>query len=236
MKRTYIFAGASSKIALSTARLLIESENSNNNSCEIIGITRGDENKIYSKNYSIDSYHQSDYPDLDIDISGIAYFPGSINLKPVSRITSSDIINDFNINSLGAFLFTQKYLGNLKRVENSSILYFSTVACSIGLPFHSSITMAKSALEGLTISLASELAPKIRVNCIAPSLVHSPLSEKLLNSEDKIISSQSRNPLNKIGTPNEIGEIAAFLLSQKSSWITGQILSVDGGMGKVKNK
>ena len=162
------------------------------------------------------------------------YFPGTINLKPFNRYTKDDFLHDYSINALGAAAFAQAYLPNLKKSSNGSIVFISTVAVAAGMPFHSSIAMAKAALEGLTRSLAAELAPKIRVNCIAPSLTDTPLSEKFLGTPEKREAAQSRNPSKKVGSAEDIANAIAFLLSEKSAWITGQVLAVDGGMGNLK--
>ncbi len=227
--KTYLFAGASSSIAHETAKLLQSKGN------KIIGISTKPKDFNYDDFYQIDSYDFGNYPVLDNPIDGLVYFPGTINLKPFHRLKPEEFINDFNINTLGAVALTQTYLNNLKKVENASIVYISTVAVSIGLPFHASIAMAKGAIEGLTKSLASEYAPAIRVNCVAPSLVNTPLGEKFLSSPEKIESMQKRNPMNKVGEATEVANAIAFLLGGESSWVTGQILAVDGGMSTLKN-
>ncbi len=167
-------------------------------------------------------------------IDALVYCPGSINLKPFHRITESDFTKDWEINFMGAVKTIQAFLPNLKKSENSSILLFSTVAVSMGMPFHASISSAKGAIEGLTKSLAAELAPKIRVNCIAPSLTETSLSEKLINTAEKIETLSKRHPLQKIGKAENIAQLAVFLLSEKSNWITGQILHIDGGLSTLK--
>lgn len=167
-------------------------------------------------------------------IDGLVYCPGSINLKPFHRLTGQDFLNDWQINFMGAVGIIQQLLPNLKKAERSSVVLFSTVAVSVGMPFHASIAAAKGAVEGLTKSLAAELAPKIRVNCIAPSLTGTPLSEKLLNTPEKIEGGAKRHPLQRIGQTSDIAEMACFLLSAKASWITGQIMHVDGGMSTLK--
>ena len=113
-------------------------------------------------------------------------------------------------------------------------MFLSSVAAQQGIPFHSSIAMAKGAIEGLTKALAAELAPTIRVNAVAPSLTNTPLADRFINTPEKIEASEKRNPLKKVGTVEELAQSISFLLTEKSSWITGQILAVDGGMGTLK--
>ncbi|MFN5346621.1 MAG: SDR family NAD(P)-dependent oxidoreductase [Bacteroidota bacterium] len=173
-------------------------------------------------------------PEFDFTIDGLVYFPGTINLKPFRSIKPSDVLQEFEINALGAFRCIQYYLKNLSMAENASIVLFSSVAAQTGMPFHSSIAMSKAAIEGLTRSLAAELAPKVRVNCIAPSLTETPLAGRLINTPEKIEQSGKRHPLQRIGNTNDIASMAAFLLSDNSSWMTGQVLKVDGGMSTLK--
>lgn len=226
--QTFVFAGASSKIALETASQLKSQGH------KVIGISTKTENSIYDKFYTVEQYDFSVFPVIADTIDGLVYFPGTINLKPFNRLTAKEFLSDYHINSLGAVAFIQAYLSNLKSSLSPSIVFISTVAVSMGLPFHTSISMAKGALEGLTKSLAAELAPLVRVNCIAPSLTDTPLSEKFINTPEKVEASQKRNPLRKIGVAGDIANAIEFLLSSKSSWITGQIIAVDGGMNSLK--
>lgn len=230
----YLFAGGSSAIAKATLKCLKDEARIQNRLCKVIALTTKDNLEGYDDVIRIVNYDRENLPITNDPLKGIAYFPGSINLKPINRISKNDLLNELNINALGAFTFTQQYLDNLKANEASSILYISSVAGQIGLPFHTAISMAKGAIQGLTLSLAAELAPKVRVNCIAPSLTNTPLASKLINSEEKLEAARKRNPLLKVGEPKEIAELASFLLSEKSSWITGQVISVDGGMGVIK--
>jgi NAD(P)-dependent dehydrogenase (short-subunit alcohol dehydrogenase family) len=170
-------------------------------------------------------------PDI---IDGFAYCPGSINLLPFGRIKPEDFINDFQLQVNGAIRLLQLILPKLKAAENASILFFSTVAVQTGFSFHTQVAVSKGALEGLTRSLAAELAPNIRVNAIAPSITDTPLASKFLNSDEKKKANAQRHPLKKIGSPNDIAQMAEFLLSDKSPWMTGQILHVDGGMSSIK--
>ena len=141
---------------------------------------------------------------------------------------------DFNLQVLGAIRCIQAVLPRLKNSENASIVLFSTVAVQLGLGFHSQVAVSKGAIEGLTRSLAAEFAPTIRFNAIAPSLTNTPLAEKLLSSPEKIEANGQRHPLKRIGEAEDIAEAACFLLTDKSSWMTGQILHVDGGMSSLK--
>jgi len=167
-------------------------------------------------------------------INGIIYCPGSINLKPFSRIKPEDFVSDYQLQVVGAVKVIQAALPKLKDSDNASIVLFSTVAVQSGLNFHSLVASSKGAIEGLTRALSAELAPKIRVNCIAPSLTDTPLAASLLNTDQKKEANALRHPLKRIGTATDIANMAEFLLSDKSSWITGQILHVDGGMGSIK--
>ena len=169
------------------------------------------------------------------NLAGIVYCPGSINLRPFDRIKPADFETDYKLQVIGAIKIIQIVLPILKKSENASIVLFSTVAVQTGLPFHSQVAASKGALEGITKALAAELAPKIRVNCIAPSLTDTPLAASLLNNEQKKEANALRHPLNRIGTTADIANMAAFLLSSKASWITGQILHVDGGMSSLKS-
>ncbi|MDN3668867.1 SDR family oxidoreductase [Echinicola jeungdonensis] len=167
-------------------------------------------------------------------LDGLVYCPGSIQLKPFLRIKEEDFLQDLDLNLLGAVKVIQKALPKLKKVHLASIVLFSTVAVQLGLPYHAQVAATKGALEGLTRALATELAPKIRVNCIAPSLTDTPMAESLLSSEEKRQANAQRHPLKRIGQPKDIAEMAAFLLSDKSTWISGQILPVDGGMSSMR--
>ena len=171
---------------------------------------------------------------LPDQIDGFVYCPGTINLRPFRSLKLETFRNDLELNLIGAIKTLQIILTRLQQSPSSSIIFYSTVAVKTGMPFHSSVSSSKSALEGLTKSLAAEFAPKIRVNCIAPSIVNTPLANKFLNTEDKIEKAAARHPLNKIGTPKEIAQLTQYLLDEKSRWITGQIINIDGGISSVK--
>ncbi|MDZ4664771.1 MAG: SDR family oxidoreductase [Bacteroidota bacterium] len=227
MSHTYLLAGASSEIAIETAKILTKQGN------KVIALSTRSYNDNYDEFYQIEKYENDYFPKLDENLDGLIYFPGTINLKPFHRFNKQDFINDYEINALGAVLFVQQYLNNLKNSSVASIVFMSSVAAKKGMPFHASIAMAKCAIEGLTRSLAAELAPKIRVNAVAPSLTQTALADRFLNTPEKLEASKKRNPMKKIGTINEVSEAIHFLLSERSSWITGQVLSVDGGMSTL---
>ena len=170
----------------------------------------------------------------DQGLDGLVYLPGTINLKPFNRLSMEDFLNDMEINLFGAVKVLQHALPLMKKQPAASIVLISSVAASQGMPFHSSIASAKAALEGLARSLAAELAPKIRVNVIAPSLVKSSLSASLLSTEQRVANSTNRHPLKSIGEPEDIAQMAAYLLTDPGKWITGQTFAVDGGMSTVK--
>ena len=175
-----------------------------------------------------------DFSFLPTTLHGLIYCPGTINLRPFARIQPSDFLQDFNLQVGGAVKVIQAALPALKNSGSASIILFSTVAVQLGLNFHTQVAASKGAIEGLTKALSAELAPNIRVNCIAPSLTNTPLAASLLNSEQKMEANAQRHPLKRVGTVNDISEMACFLLSDKSNWITGQILHVDGGMSSIK--
>jgi 3-oxoacyl-[acyl-carrier protein] reductase len=172
---------------------------------------------------------------LPAELHGIVYSVGSINLKPFNRLTEEDFLDDYKINVLGAVRTIQQSVKQLKNAGASSVVLISSVAAKTGMPYHSSIAAAKAGVEGLAISLAAEFAAQqIRVNVVAPSLTDTPLSQKLLSSDDKREASAKRHPLGKIGKPADISSLIAFLLSEQSDWITGQVIGIDGGLGNLK--
>ena len=169
-------------------------------------------------------------------LHGMVYCPGTINLRPFKGIKPEVFSKDFSINVLGAIKTLQSVLGRLQNSETpSSVVFFSTVAVQTGMPFHTSVAAAKGALEGLSRSLAAELAPKIRFNVIAPSLVDTPLAGKFLNNDTKKSNAAARHPLQRVGRPEEIAQMTAFLLNDNSSWMTAQTLTIDGGIGSIKS-
>ncbi|MFN5338025.1 MAG: SDR family NAD(P)-dependent oxidoreductase [Bacteroidota bacterium] len=174
-------------------------------------------------------------PGLPEIIDGVVYCPGTINLKPFHRISIADFKQEMEVNFYGAIRLLQACLKGLKKSSSPSVVLYSTVAVQTGMGFHAGIASAKGAVEGLTRSLAAEWAPnKIRVNAIAPSLTETPLASALLSTPEKKEASDKRHPLGRVGKPEDIAEATVFLLSEKSSWMTGQILHLDGGMSHLK--
>ena len=166
-------------------------------------------------------------------LDGLVYCPGSINLRPFKGLKPEAFEADLQINFISLVKVIQAVLPNLIAGEQSSIVLFSSVAASMGMPFHTSVAAAKGAIEGFAKALAAEYAPKIRVNVIAPSLTDTPLADKFLNNETKQEKSAERHPLKRFGKPEDSAQMATFLLSDKSSWISGQIFHVDGGMSTL---
>lgn len=178
-----------------------------------------------------------DAPDLSFlpeQLDGLVYCPGSINLKPFARIKEEEFINDYKLQVTGAIKVIQTCLPHLKKSKNASIVLFSTVAVNMGFTFHSLVSASKGAVQGLTKALAAELAPTIRVNCIAPSITHTPLAASILNTPEKTEANAQRHALKRVGRSEDIASAASYLLSEESSWITGQIFQIDGGMSSVK--
>ena len=178
---------------------------------------------------------EPNFPVIDGAIDALVYCPGSINLKPFRGLKISDFQHDMDVNYFGAVKTIKNYLPNLKESKDASIVLFSTVAVQKGMPFHSSIAGAKGAVEGLTRALAAELAPTIRVNCVAPSLTDTPLAEKLLRNEKQREGAEQRHPLKAIGEAVDVAHMANFLISDKARWMSGQIIGVDGGMSSLSN-
>jgi len=174
-----------------------------------------------------------DLPDLE-ELDALVYCPGSINLKPISRLKLDDFRNDFEINVIGVVKAVQKYLPQLKKGINPSVVLFSTVASKLGMPFHASVAAAKSGVEGLTKSLGAELAPTIRVNAIAPTVTDTDLAAKLLRNDKMIENITQRHPLKKYLNPNEVADMAEFLLSNKAASLSGQVFEMDCGIVSFK--
>lgn len=226
-----LIVGASSGIGSALAKQLIASGH------QVFGTF----NKTIHPAPNFAAYHPLNVLDESVDLSfvpdtldGLVYCPGAVNLKPFGRIKPEDFIFDYQLQLVGAVKVIQACLPKLKNTTSPSIVLFSTVAVQTGFNFHSLVASSKGAVEGLTKALAAEFAPKIRVNCIAPSITDTPLAGTLLNTEEKKEANAQRHPLKKIGKPEDLANLAEFLLSEKSSWITGQVLHADGGISSLK--
>ena len=217
-----LIIGSSSDIA----RHLVENSDS---SVEFIELTSSPSTP---NQHQIDILNEDTYPIIDGEINGLVYFPGTINLRPFSSLKLSDFEFDYQINVLGLIKTLKFYHKQLS--IGSSVIFISSVAASVGMPYHSSISLCKSALEGLCRSLAAEWSPNVRVNCIAPSVVQTKLSSRLFRTENQIEQMNARHPLQKVGQPKNITDAIEFLLSENSSWITGQVLNIDGGLSSIK--
>lgn len=172
---------------------------------------------------------------IPAEVHGLVYAVGNINLKPFSRFTADDFIKDYQLNVVSAAMVVQLAIPALKAAGKSSIVFLSTIAAKMGMSYHASTAAAKSGVEGLAISLAAEFAAQqIRVNVIAPSLTDTPLSQNLLNTPEKREASAKRHPLGTVGKADEIASAIAFLLSEQGSWLTGQVIGIDGGMSAIK--
>jgi len=226
MKKVIIIGG-SKGIGKAIVRTLVDD-------FEIINISRSrsDVNHNNLSQYQCDVL-EDELPELSkADI--IIYCPGSINLKPISRLNLEDFKDDFNINVLGAVRVIKNYLPLLKNGNNPTILLFSTVAVKLGMPFHTSIATAKGGVEGFVKSLAAELAPTIRVNAIAPTVTDTGLAEKLLRNDKMKEKMTERHPLKKYLNPQEVADMAEFLISEKTTSISGQIFEMDCGIVSIK--
>jgi 3-oxoacyl-[acyl-carrier protein] reductase len=231
--KNIVIIGAGKGIGLKTAELLAKDNIvfafSNSITPELNEIT----NHVFEFN-SLKSDLIASFEQLPEIIDVLIYTPGSIRLKPFNRISKEEYIEDLDQNVLGAIEIIKALLPRLKRSNQASIVLFSSVAAQVGMTFHASVSISKAAVEGLTRSLAAEFAPNIRVNCIAPSLTNTSLAVKLLSSDEKIEASNQRHPLKRIGKVEDIAKMVSFLASDDSSWITGQVFGVDGGMSSIK--
>lgn len=226
---TYLVIGGGSGIGKQVVHDLVEKGH------QVIAASRNIEaatlpEGVQQQQYNVLAEEELHLPDT---LAGLVYCPGSINLKPFERFSLEQMREELEINYLGAVKVLQQAIKPLKAGKGSVVL-FSTVAVQTGMAFHASISGAKGAVEGLTRSLAAEYAPFIRFNAIAPSLTDTPLAASLLNNDKKREANTNRHPLKKIGTPSDISKAVMYLLTEDSSWVTGQVLQVDGGMSAVR--
>ena len=235
MSGTFVVAGGSQGIGLELVRLLSQTSDRVDVYSRTPGeLAIGDRVRHHTCDFLNDQVQLEDLPG---SIHGVAYCPGSINLRSFRSLKPDDYRKDFEINLIGAVKFLQACLPGLKKGavdQPSSVVLFSTVAVGQGLPMHASIAAAKGAVEGLTRSLAAELAPKIRVNCLAPALTETPLAERFFATPESRAAMAAKYPLGRTGLPSDLAALARFLLVPESSWITGQVIGVDGGMSTLR--
>lgn len=224
-----LIIGGNSGIGLATVRKLQEQGR------ELIVAARG-QDQLQALGIPAQDFDANEVTALTLpeQLDGVAYFPGTINLKPFHRISREEFLSEFQINALAAVEVIQQALPALKKSPSASVLLFSTIAVQTGMPFHASIAASKGAVEGITRSLAAEFAPKIRVNAIAPSLTDTPLAGALLSNDAKKEAAAERHPLKRIATAGEIANLASYLLSADSAPLTGQILHPDNGLSSLK--
>jgi len=227
--KNYLIVGASSGIGLEIVKQL-----STNHHVYVMSRNGDAVESLSNVTYlQQDATQDIDTSQLPSSLDGLAYCPGTINLKPFHRLKLDDFQKEWELNFLGAVRTIQAVLPALKEAKGAIVL-FSTVAAKVGMPFHASIASCKAALEGLSRSIAAEYAPLIRSNVVAPSLTDTPLAERLLNNDQKRQASADRHPLKKVGTAEELAAMAVYLLGDDARFITGQTFGVDGGMGALK--
>ena len=227
MKKNILLIGGSHGIGLSLAKQLQDKHNLFIASRSKEGLEELDvEHMIFD--VTKDDFDTTALPD---ELHGFVYCPGNINLKPFKMMSMDTFEEDMQLNFFGLVKVAKEIVPRL--ADGSSMVFFSTVAVGTGMPFHTSVAAAKGAIEGFARSLAAEYAPNLRVNVIAPSLVDTPLAGRLLNNDKKKEKMAERHPLKRVGEPGDIARMAAFLLSDDSSWMTGQVLGIDGGMSTL---
>ena len=237
MKKKYVIFGATGSIGKSLANQLYD----NKLDCHLVSRNKDQLKEIAEKlNYTYSvcdvlkmNFAQDLLKDLsDTETLGIAYCVGSIDIKPFKNTKANDFVSSYVLNLVAATEIIRSFEDNLKRNKGSVVL-FSTVAAKKGFTNHSIISSAKAGVEGLTVALAAELAPNIRVNCIAPSLSRSKIANKIIKNSSAEESIAKLHPLKRIGEGFDSANLANFLLTAKSSWITGQIIAVDGGRSTI---
>lgn len=234
--KNFLIVGGTSGIGLNVAQRLYEED------ANVIVAARNQTEEVQSYGFQfiqvdlLNDDVKEAFKALPETLHGLVYTPGSITLKPFQALKEDQIQSDLNVNVMGAIKATQGALKSLKKGGDASVVFYSTVATQVGMPYHVSVATAKAALEGLGKSLAAELVKSnIRVNVVAPSLTNSPLASNLLSTEEKQQSSNQRHPLGRYGEVKDIAGITQFLLSDDASWITGQVIGVDGGLSGVRS-
>ncbi len=225
--KTYIIVGGSKGIGQAITKNLLQ-----NNKVINLSRTKPEFDHDNLQHHSVDIL-SDELPNIG-QADGLIYCPGSINLKPIGRLDIGDFRSDFEINVIGAVKAIQAYLPILKKGDKPSMLFFSTVAAKLGMPFHASVAASKAAVEGLVKSIGAELAPTVRVNAIAPTVTDTELASKLLRNEKMIDNITERHPLKKFLNPTEVADMAAFLLSDKAASISGQVFEMDCGIVSFK--
>ena len=237
MKKKYLIFGATGSIGSSLANQMYNEKKD----CHLIGRNNEEMEKLANKlsySFSVCDVLKMDFTKEllaelpDTEILGIAYCVGSIDIKPLKLTKASDFVSSYVLNLVAVTDIIRSFQDNLKR-NNASIVLFSTVAAKKGFVNHSIISSAKSGVEGLTVALAAELAPNIRVNCIAPSLTKSKMARDVIKNSSIEDSIAKLHPLKRIGEGFDAANLVNFLLSENSSWITGQIIGVDGGRAAI---
>lgn len=231
MQRQILLIGGNSGVGLEIAKLLAD------DSCHVHAAARSEGGLAGLGHVTwqpFDAVRKDAALELPERLDGFVYCPGTIRLKPFAQLSDDDFQSELEVNYLGAVRALRLALPALRQSEGASAVFFSTVAVQTGLPYHASIAGAKGAVEGLARALAAELAPKIRVNCLALSLTDTPLASKLLGSEEKRQASAERHPLKRVGAPAEVAKAAAFLLRPDAGFITGQVIRIDGGLSSLK--
>ena len=232
---TYAIVGDSKGIGASLREQLLASGH------RVIGVSRtgvqrpADEHSEAYQSLVFDAVeHPCDLSSFATELAGLAYCPGTLRLKPLRGLKREHLVEDWEVNFLGAVQTLQANHKLLAQSPNASVVLFSTVAVGTGMPFHASIAGAKGAVEGLTRSLAAEWMPKIRVNAIAPSLTDTPLASSLLGNDAKRAAAEERSPMKRIPSATEVAGLAHWLLGTQSQHMTGQVLQMDGGMSRTR--
>jgi len=237
MKQKFIIFGATGSIGSALTNLLYEDKFD----CHLVGRNEEELKKLAQKfnySYSICDVLKLNFANnlkkdlFETKILGMAYCIGSIDVKPFKETKANDFVSSYVLNHVGITEIIRAFQENLK-TNKGSVVLFSTVAAKKGFANHSIISSAKAAVEGLTLALAAELSPEIRINCIAPSLTKSKMASSIIKNSSIENSIAKMHPLKRIGQGRDSANLANFLLTNKSSWITGQIIGVDGGRSNI---